>query len=165
MADIFAYENGSNTLAFVLMTLTVGIVAACAVMLWQIKVPGAMVRVLSKRGAVGRDKAVPAAELGYKNELFLRFLLSENSALSKYVDVILRDRDRKGRGIYTTASICLREETKDRAELRYNRKNATVGALIAAMIVFSILAVILNFIIPDLIQMLENFINSLKESS
>lgn len=162
MADIFAYENGSNTLAFVLMTLAIGIVVACSVMLWQIKVPGALVRLLSKKSAVGEDKAVTAAELGYDNEWFLRFLLSENGALCKYVGVIFRDRDKKGKGIHCTASLYLKEETKDLAELRYNRKNASAGALIAAIIIFSALAVILNFIIPDLITMLENFISSLK---
>ena len=162
LEQLFVNPNGSGTLAFILLMAVVGIVIGCSVMLWQIKVPGALVRALSGRGAYGADRAVYAAELGYRREWVLRFLLSENGALHKYVGVIPTEKDKKGRDLLTCASLYLREETKDRAELRYRKGNATTGALIAAIVLFTALAIIMYFIIPDLIKMLENFISSLK---
>lgn len=162
MADLFVYENGSNTLAFLLFSAVIGIIAACVFMLYQIKVPGRLVRALSERKAYGEDTAVSAASLGYHNEWLLRFLLSQNGALSKYVAVTGAKKDKSGKDILHTAGLYLREETKDRAELRYRKKNATVGALIAAIVLFSALAVALHFVIPELITMLENFIDMVK---
>lgn len=162
MADFFLNSNGSGKLSFILLTAVIGIVVACIAMLWQIKVPGKLVRKLSAREAVGEDKALSAAELGYTKEWLLRFLLSENTALRKYVGVTGAERDKKGKEILTASSLYLREETKERAELRYNKKNASTGTLIIAIVLFSALAVAMYFIIPDLIKMLENFIGTLK---
>jgi len=162
MADIFKYENGNNTLAFLLLTIVAGIILACAVMLWQIKVPGKLVRALSGKGAYGEGKAVKAKELGYKSEWLLRFLLSENGALCKYVGINAAEQDKAGKAVLLTACLYLKKETKDRAALRYSKGNAGTGALIAAIILFSILGVVMYFVIPELIQMLENFVNQVK---
>ena len=156
MADYFVKENGYGTLAFLLTAFAVGVVCACVMMLWQMQVPGRLVRLLAKRKAYGVETAVSAAELGYKSEWLLRFILSKNGALRKYVGVVPEE------GRLTRASFYLKEQTRDRAELRYRKKNATLGALIAAVILFSGAAVAMNFIIPDLVVMLENFIESLK---
>ena len=74
-------------------------------MLWQIKVPGKLVRKLSAREAVGEDKALSAAELGYTREWLLRFLLSENTALRKYVGVTGAERDKKGKEIIAISNL------------------------------------------------------------
>lgn len=162
MADIFKYENGNNTLGFLLMTMVIGIILACGIMLWQIKVPGKLVRSLSQKKAYGEDGAVKAGELGYTKEWLLRYLLSENGALRKYVGIKSHEKDGKGRDVLLSSELYLKEKTRDRAELRYRANNATTGALIAAIILFSLLAVAMHFVIPELIQMLENFVNQVK---
>ncbi len=162
MAELFVYENGTISLAFLLFSAVIGIIIACAFMLYQIKVPGKLVRALSDKEAYSEETAVSAAELGYKREWLLRFMLSGNGALAKYVAVISHEKDKRGKDILATANFYLREETKDRAQMRYNKNNASAGALIAAILLFSALAVALYFVIPELITMLKNFVESVK---
>lgn len=160
MDNILSYSNGANTLAFVIIAFLIGIVLACVLMLWQIKVPGAIVRTLLKAGADAPERAIGADKLGM-SEALLRFVLKDTGALAKYVRVIPGKTVRQGkqtRPVYTDARYYLAPETRDRAAIRYDRRRASVGALIAAIVVFSACAVVLTFIIPDLIRMLENFL-------
>lgn len=169
--DIFAYD-GKNTLAFVVMGIFVGTAVACFIMLYNIKLPGKLVRALSKLGANSPERAVSASECGFKSEFILRFMLSENGALAKYVRIIPNGKengektpkDRSARSIrLSEASFYLEESTRIRAELRYDKKNANTLTVIVGILLLLILALAMLIIIPDLMQMLENFIGMFAE--
>ncbi len=166
LGDLLSY-NGSNSLSFVVFTMFLGAAVACAVMLYHIKIPGKMVRALSKAGANSPEKAIGAAECGITSERLLRFILSEGSALSKYVRILPTETVKKGKkelSVLKSAKFYLEEETRVRAELRYDGRNAnlltvTVGVLLLAVLAFAAVA-----IIPDLVQMLKNFIGMFKQT-
>lgn len=160
MADIFSFE-GLGSLDFVIVAFVVGIVIACAGMLYQIKIPGKVVRTLLAAEALGEASALDASAFGFP-EWLLRFILKDTGALAKYVKVIPVRTRRRGKStepVYAEAKYYLLPETKERASIRYERRRASVGALIAAMILFPILGAILLTVIPDLVQMVNNFIN------
>ena len=164
MADFFAY-NGQNTLAFVLTAFFVGIILACLVMLYQIKVPGRMVRALLAAGADSPERAITAAEAGFRREWLLRFLFSPNAALAKYVGVLPEGEIRRGkkpRPRYADARYYLFPQTRERAAIRYEYKRATVPALITAIVVFAIAVVAMHTVIEELVQMLKNFIATIQ---
>lgn len=164
--DLLSY-NGSNSLSFVVFAMFLGAAFACAVMLYHIKIPGKMVRALSKAGADSPEKAVGAAECGITSERLLRFILSDGSALSKYVRILPAETVKKGKkelAVLKSAKFYLEEETRVRAELRYDGRNANLltaatGILFLAMLAFAAVAVI-----PDLVQMLKNFIGMFKRT-
>lgn len=164
-SDIFSY-NGGNTLSFVILAIFLGTAAACVIMLYNIKIPGRMVRALSRAGANSPEKAISAADCGIKSERMLRFMLSERAALSKYVRIIPEETVKMGkkeRAVLKSAKFYLEEETRLRAELRYDDKNAnlltvTVGIFLLALLAFAAVA-----IIPELTQMLKNFISMFTE--
>lgn len=165
--DVFAY-NGANTLAFVIFAFLIGIVLACALMLWQIKVPGRLVRALIAAGANAPERAIGAEQLGMHSERTLRFLLKDTGALSKYVRVLPVKQIKRGKRSYPeymSAKYYLAPQTEHRAALRYEAKRASVPALIAAIVFFSILAVVLLTVIPDLLQMLNNFLEIIGKPS
>ncbi len=161
MADFFAYD-GQNTLAFVLTAFFVGIMLACLGMLYQIKLPGRMVRALLKAGADSPEKAVTAGQAGFHREWILRFMMSANGALAKYVGVLPQTHIRRGKKLrprYADARYYLYPQTRDRAAVRYQTRQATVPALIAAIVVFGLAAVVMHTVIGDLVQMCKNFIS------
>ena len=155
MADFFFNEGGWGTLPYILAMALAGVIVACIAMLWQIKVPGKIVRTLDENGAHSPEEALDAAALGYKSERKLKRRFSPNGALHKYVVVTFEEG---AEGVYLKAKYHLDPQRLDAAQMRYKKKNATVPALITAIIAFSIVAVIMGFIIPDLVQMLKNFI-------
>lgn len=160
MADIFSFE-GLRSLDFVIVAFVVGIVIACAGMLYQIKIPGRVVRKLLAANALDEASALDASAFGMA-EWLLRFILKDTGALAKYVKVIPGRTVRSGKRIipvYSEARYYLLPETKERASIRYERRRASVGALIAAMILFPVLGAVLLTVIPDLVQMVNNFIN------
>ena len=58
----------------------------------------------------------------------------------------------------TSAKFYLEPETKDRAELRDEKKRAGVLTAVVGILLLGILALAVIWLIPELMQMLKNFI-------
>ncbi|MCI8331268.1 MAG: hypothetical protein HFE78_00355 [Clostridiales bacterium] len=156
--EIFTYTAQPN-LRFVLMGFVVGIAAACLGMLYQMKWPGRMIRTLIRAGADTPEKALRAAELGFKSEWLLRFMLSERGAAHKYVGIVpgrVITKKKKKQIVMLEARYYILPETKLRASMRYDAKNANVVTVVIAIVLFAVAAVILAAVIPELLQMLKN---------
>ena len=158
--DIFTYDGG-NSVSFVVIGIFIGAAVACIVMLYIINFPGKMVRALVRLGALSPESAVSASDCGFKSEELLRFMLSEKGALSKYVHIIPVETVKKGKKektVLTSAKFYLEPETKDRAEIRYEKKRAGVLTAVVGILLLGILALAVIWLIPELMQMLKNFI-------
>lgn len=77
--EIVSY-TGLPDLSMILIGMVVGIAAACLIMLYQIRVPGKIIRALIRAGADAPEKALNAGQLGFKHEWLLAFALGENGA-------------------------------------------------------------------------------------
>lgn len=146
-------------LHFILIGLVVGVAVACFLMLYQVRVPGRLIRNLIKAGADTPDKALEAAALGFKSEWLLRFILSERGAAYKYVGIVpgqVKTHKKKEQIIMLKARYYIRPETKLRAAMRYDAKNAGVVSVIAAIGLLAAAAAIMAAVIPELVQMFKN---------
>ena len=161
-ADLFG-SKGTSSVGFILIAFFIGIICAALMMLYQIAVPGKLVRALLRRQADCPERAANVQTLGFRSEALLRFLFKDTGALSKYV--IPKEQVKKGkktRPVMLSAQYYLIPETKERAAIRYDRKRANVLNVVAAIVLFAVVGGVLYFVIPDLIQMLENFISIVK---
>lgn len=146
-------------LHFILIGLVVGVAVACFLMLYQIRVPGRLIRGLIKAGADSPEKALEAAALGFKSERLLRFILSERGAAHKYVGIVpgrAVTRKKKKQLVMLEARYYIRPETKLRASMRYDAKNAGVVSVIATIGLLAAAAAIMAAVIPELVQMFKN---------
>ena len=156
--EIVSY-TGLPDLSMILIGMVVGIAAACLIMLYQIRVPGKIIRALIRAGADAPEKALNAGQLGFKHEWLLAFALGENGAARKDVGILpgkVRRRGKKTCPVLLDARFYILPETKLRASMRYDRKNASWLTVVGSVILFAAAALVLAYVIPDLIQMLKN---------
>ncbi|MCI8589132.1 MAG: hypothetical protein HFE77_00210 [Clostridiales bacterium] len=162
MKEIFTYTAHPD-LRFVLIGFVVGISIACLIMLYQIRVPGRLIRTLIKAGADSPEKALRAQDLGFKSEWFMHFVLSERGAARKYVGIVpgpvIRKKG-KEQIVMSKAEYYILPETKLRASMRYDAKNANAFTVIISILLFAAAAIILAYVIPDLLQMMKNVFKS-----
>ena len=95
-ADLFG-SKGTSSVGFILIAFFIGIICAALMMLYQIAVPGKLVRALLRRQADCPERAANVQTLGFRSEALLRFLFKDTGALSKYVQVIPKEQVKKGK--------------------------------------------------------------------
>lgn len=153
---LFAYENGSNSLGFVITAFVVGMIIASICMLYEIKVSGRIIRVLDRAGARSPETAIPAEAFGLSDGK-LRRLLRPSTVISKYVK-ICED------GALTQKSLCYLDPAKaDQAAIRYDRRRAHPRTVIIGAVLLAVLGIAMAFVIPDLVQMVKNFVSMVKK--
>lgn len=149
---LFAYENGTVSLAFIITAFVAGAIIASAVMLREIKVPGRIIRTLDKAGARSPESAIPAKSFGF-TESRLRRLLRPRSVISKYVRFC-------SDGLPNGETLCyLAPESADSAVIRYDGRRASPRTVIVGSVLLCALGVAMYYIIPNIEKMLNNLIS------
>lgn len=147
--------GGSTGMATVIWPLLIGVYAAIAIAYANKRTIGKLVKRLLEKKAEDEETALTVEELGFKPGQF-RYALRDNSLLRK---IIRQTEDEAG-----TKRYYLPKESSYRAETVYKPDGTSVLTLILAAAALVAIGLFLLHVTPELIQMLENTIEKIKES-
>lgn len=185
MQNIYLYENFELYNPFISLELIVwamfaGFVFAALLAVYNKRLLGSLVKRLIFEGCLSPDRAMTVTELGYGTDWFIKNALRTDAALLRFVKRVdaptePSDEDGKentsapaktrgGHDIidFSTARFYIPEELKYRAEVRYAGKGTDFVSFGICIVIFAAAAFAAIFIIPDLIQLIDNFIGSFK---
>lgn len=147
-------------LNYILIGLYVGIVVGLVFMCYRKVHMGKTVRAILKAEAYTEDTAKSPAELGLgKSRSLVRALRKKKfGGLIKAVGV---DTD-AARPDFSSERYYIPENLRYQAEERYSRRGAGIPMVIFWAIVLIPVFMLLRFAIPELLQLLDNFITGLK---
>ena len=187
--------NVSNPLfsaTSMIIALFIGIVIASGVAIFNKRVLGDFVRAVVRNDATSPQKAMTLEELGFLKNSAVRSALKRRGALRSTVRCVEDDRAdlavgipirarmaelypdvipvsvkgaRPGRTSLNTSHFFIPEAEKYTAEIRYEKKgtNWLVFFIVVVVCIFALSAVF--FILPEMLQMLDNFISMVKPTS
>lgn len=147
-------------LNYILIGLYIGIVVASALICYRKTHLGIAVRALLKAKAHSEEDAKTIEELGIAGRPTLVRALRRGryGGIVKMVGVDLTAKHPD----FTNARYYIPEERRYQAEDRYSRKGMGVGVVIFWAIFLIPVFMLLRFVIPELLMMLDNFITGLK---
>lgn len=159
--NIYYYEHLHLPDGWVSMTLLVwilyaGILIGSIVGTLDKHYCAAFVAALVQQGADGAEKAITLHDLEVRGKWYLKGALKPGRALRKMVEVA----GEAPRSVQDTA-FYLPEEKRARAELRYENGKTPIRTLILAAILLTAVAVGAQFVLPELLQLLDNLLGSL----
>ena len=147
------FASGKGTFELVVVCIYIGIVAACAVAIYQRRLMGDYIRALIGAGALDREHAKTLAELGYEKRLPVKRALRGAGLFAGTVyeasEEVEFDREDHALPVYREsfdaekARFYIPEPLKYRAEVRFEKKGSHIMALIAGAILFAVIVVLM----------------------
>lgn len=176
----------------VIVGLFIGIIVASGLAIFNKRVLGDFVRAIVRNGATSPEKAMTLSELGFLKNTAVRSALKRRGSLRSTVRCVEDDRAdiaagipirarmaelypdvipapvkgaKPGRTDLNTAHFFIPEAERYTAEIRYEKKgtNWLVFFVVVVVCIFALSAVF--FILPEMMQMLDNFISMVKPTS
>lgn len=162
--EIHLGTNSVTTLNIIVWSLFIGFMIAIGVTLYNKIVLGTIVRSLIDRQAFCEEDSLTASEVGCNN-IFIRFALRRGGSFRRIVRMTGDTEYEQVKGDFTTARYYIPSENVHRAEMIYGKAGASVFSVLLSILAFLAVAFISFIVIPDLIQMLMNFIESITPES
>ena len=157
-------DNPITTLNIIIWSLYIGFMIGIAVTLYNRLILGGLIRKLIDRGAMTEGSALSSAEVGCKNPL-IRFSLREKSTLRRIVHMSGDTETTRSREPFDKARFYIPDENIHRAEVIYGNSGTGLVSILLSILAFFIVVLISFFVIPNLLQMLTNFISEITPSS
>lgn len=151
--------NTVTTLNIIVWALFIGFIIAIFATLYNKFVIGRLVHALIEKGANTEDTALSISEAGCNNA-FVRFALRRGTSLRRVVYMV-GDTELHDAKYDVSAALYIPEEKRHRAEVTYGKSDITPGGVILAVVACAVLAITALILIPDLIKLLANFIDSI----
>lgn len=179
------FYNRIMTFKLVLWAVWTGIIIGIAVSYYTKDYLGRFVRRLLKNEALSKEKAMTFEELGYKRTFPLCIHLKDGGTLRRYIDIAneeeavfiteLSPKRKKLRSLFGLSEVIKKydfsklrffipEEKKYAADVRYEKKGSNPGVFIFWVIALTGLALLVNFLVPELLTMLDNFITIVRNA-
>lgn len=180
MHFVLLYDNIELYNPFISVKLLVwalfaGFVVASLLAIYQKRLIGGLVKTILAAGATSPETAQTVSDLGYATDWFVKNALRTDVTLSRFVSRVDKapaegeevpepKKTRSGRDVidFETARFYIPEELKYKAEVRYARKGTDFVAFGICVVIFIAAAFAAIFLIPDLIQLIDNFIGSFR---
>jgi len=153
-----------TTLNLIVWSLFIGFMIGIGVTIYNKFVLGALVRELIEHGAHSEEAALTAAEVGCANP-FIRFALRENSSFRRVVRMKGDTPTELCKESFKTARYFIPDENVHRAEVIYGGSGTTLVSVLLSVLAFLVVAFVSFIVVPDLIQMLANFIAEVTPAS
>lgn len=160
----YHYENITSpfpllSLNWMLIGLYVGIIAALILVSWRKGYMGNVIRSLLKAEAFSEETAKSPEELGLEKKPILKRALKRQrfGGLVKCVGVDLLEK----KPDFSSARYYIPEDRRYRAEDSYSRRGVGVPMIIFWAIVLIPVFMVLRFAIPELLQLVDNFITGI----
>ena len=164
-----------------------GVIIAAALVCYDKNRLGAFVRAITKQQALWPDKAKTLWELGFERNGAVKRSLRSRNQLGRIVRCVERDRydaeveaaraeyiEKNGsdkdfsmppyRINFEEDHFYIPDEEHYRAEVRYDNKGSSWRAFLLVLLVAGACVALLLFLLPDMLQMVDNLIDILSES-
>ncbi len=173
------------TLRNVILGICIGFVIAAIMICYEKNKTGGFVRQVIRQQCLWPDKAKTLEELGYGKKGIIKRQLKRTTPLSK--TVLCVEKEAFGRDVdemraayiekngneegfvaptfhldFATAHFYIPDEKHYQADIRFDNKGSGWRALLLVILVSVILAVIACFMLPDVLQLVDNMIGILK---
>lgn len=175
----FELFNPFISVKLIVWALFAGFVAAALLAVYNKRLIGGLVKKMLFENCTSPEKAMTVTELGYGTDWFVKNALRTDAALLRFVrriDLKKEDdekaekedaRPEKTRGghdviDFSTARFYIPEELKYKADVRYASRGTDFVSFGICIVIFIAAAFAAIFIIPDLIQLIDNFIGSFR---
>lgn len=152
--------NSVTTLNIIVWSLFIGFMIAIGVTLYNKFVVGRVVRALISREAHTKEAALSAQDVDCTS-VFIRFALRKSSSLRRTVRMVGDGEDLRADTPFEEAKFYVPHEQIHRAKVIYGEVDASVPKILLSVFAFLLLAVVAFVVVPDLIQLLANFIGSI----
>lgn len=183
--DNLVFYNRILTFKLVLWAVWAGLIIGIAVSYYNKDYLGRFIRRLLKKEATSKEKALTLTELSYTKIFPLKLHLKDDKSLRRYADIANREeavteknknpklnRLRNLFGIsnikkiydFSKLRFYIPEEKKYIADVRYEKKGSNPGTFIIWLIIITALAFLVNFLVPEILTMLDNFITIVKNA-
>ena len=191
--DVGRYEHisvGSGSLVSlqkVVLGVCVGIIIAAGMACYDKNKLGGFVRAVVREQALWPDKAKTLSELGFSRNRAVRMSLRSSNKLGKIVRCVEKDtydeQMTAARAVYVEQNgneegffypqyrvdlendhFYIPDEEHYRAETRYDNKGSGWRAFVLVCIVAVMAAALICFLLPDMIQLVDNMIGILTEN-
>ena len=176
-------DGGLLSLQSIVFGLLIGFFIASCMTVFDRHVLGDFVRHMLYNECLSRESAKTLSELGYLKNSIIRGSLKRGVSLRRVVKCVeeedfnaevqrmreeyeaatagtkaLRFKEPKFEMDVSTAHFYIPEELKYMADVKFEKKGSGVRTLIFCFVIFIVLAFLAFFIIPELLQMLDNLI-------
>lgn len=180
----FSGGNAFITVETVIWAVVAGLFVGCIASLYSKVYLGRIVRALLKKEALGKEKAVPFADLGIRKAPLVKRALRDSSALRKHVYIENKSEAalpvksapalRKIRKFFKGSEesdtrydldavrLYIPEDKKYSAEVKYESRGNPVLLIPIALIFFAAVFALLYFGMPKLLEMLDSVISTFK---
>ncbi len=168
--DNFELFNPFISVKLIVWAVFAGFVFASLLAIYQKRLIGGVVKTMLAEGATSPEGAKTVSELGYSTDWFVKNALRTDVTLARFVSRIDKEPGedeepkltRSGRPVidFETARFYIPEDLKYKAEVRYARKGTDFAAFGICVAIFIAAAFAAIFLIPDLIQLIDNFIGT-----
>lgn len=159
--QIYYYEHlrlpeGGTTMTLLIWVLYAGLVIGSVLAAFDRSYCAGFVAALRDTGADAAERAISLDELKIRGKWYLRCALKPGKALRKMVAAA-----GDGSGSVRETGFYLPEETRAMAELRYENGKAPIRTLILGLVLLTAAAVAAQYVLPELLTMLDNFLGSI----
>ncbi len=169
----------------IIFGICVGLIIASAMMAYEKNKKGGFVRRVVRRECLSPEKAMTLAELGYEKSFAIKSDLRRHTALSKTVKCVEREAHEQDveamrtayielngddKGFvppafvmdFATAHFYIPDEAHYAAEIRYDNKGSGWRTLVIVIIASLLLGALICFLLPEMLQLVDNMIGLLK---
>jgi hypothetical protein len=155
----FDAAAAKNATAFIIAAC-IGIVLAALYNFYQRSVPGSVVRAILRAEALSPEKAKTAEELGLGKKPLCLWELMRGTTLRRVIRFV---GDEQGQSELRSAQngqtrYYIPEQSKYRAELRFDKKGNGVVALVLIALLSAVLAFLLIKLLPWFLSILDSFL-------
>ena len=176
------------TLKTVLIGITLGIIFASFITIYNKRYLGGFIRKLLKEQCISPSSAKTLEELGYNKKLCLKLALRTEKPLSRWARCVEEDEfiaemeqkraefeeahkddddpprfhEVKFKRDMKTMHFYIPEEKKYAADVKFDAKGANWVSFILVTVISILICAFLSFILPDIVKMVDNFISIFK---
>ena len=175
----FELYNPFISLDLIVWALFAGFVLASLLALYNKRIIGGFVKAMLRDECLSPETAKTVTELGYGSDWFIKNALRTDTVLRRFVVRIDKDADgadsseqpkgeKKKRPPkhdaidFTTARFYIPEELKYKADVRYASRGTNIITFVIGVAALIAAAFAAIYFIPDLIQLIDNFITQMK---
>lgn len=163
--------GGTGSLELILICCYVGILAACALAIYDKRVMGNFIRALIKRGATSPETALTLRELGFDKKSTVIRALRGNGMFKDTVyeagDTVEFDRENHALPVFrerfdvATARFYIPAPLKYRAEVRFEKKGTHIMMWVLAAILFGVLLLIAMLFKDQVMSLIRQFFEAM----
>lgn len=176
------------TLKTVLVGITLGLIFASFVTIYNKRYIGGFVRKLLREECLDADRAKTLDELGYLKKYGIRYAIRSSGTLTRWIRCVEEDefyakqdaereafeaahkdeakpprfKEKEFKRDTKTMRFYIPEEKKYAADVKFEAKGANWLSFVLVTVVSIVLCAFLTYILPDIIKMVDNFISIAK---